>query len=99
MMHEPMSSFSPETVKEIVVVLVDVFGVIVMFVICWLVMFPLIVRLTFAPLWVGALIVDFWDSGFKVGLGLGIGVGVGVGAGSAAKVAAMVMALLTFWAR
>ena len=71
--------FLPVIVKVTAVDVADWFVVILGFDICERVMFPLMVRLTVAPLSVVAGIID--AEGFEVGKGVGVGLCVGVGLG------------------
>lgn len=82
-----MVPLSPVTVKDTVVDVADWFVAIVTLDIWRLVTFPLIARVTVAPLSVVAVTfvadgVGVGD-GFGVGVGVGLGVGVGVGLGVA----------------
>ena len=78
-MPEPEVPFLPVILKVTAVDVADWFVVILGFDICERVMFPLMVRLTVAPLSVVAGIID--AEGFEVGKGAAVGVGFCVGVG------------------
>jgi hypothetical protein len=78
---KPVVPFSPVTVKETVIVVADWFVAIVTLDIWELVMFPLIVRYTVAPLSVfaGTVVADDVGVGEVVVVGVEVAVGLGVG--------------------
>jgi hypothetical protein len=89
----PSSPFVPFTLNETVMVLEDGLVVILRFVICWLVMFPVTEKFIFVPFSVVAFIVAGFEVGVGVGEDVGFGAGVSVGSGSGAKTAEIVMTL------